>query len=215
MRTGSAWNANVTLRLLLAEDDIDIQRVARLALRRADFEVTVANNGIEALARAASARPDVILLDWMMPGLDGLELCRRVREQGGDYTYFIMLSSMATSGENLDQAISAGVDDFLAKPAKAGELKARLHVAERILRYATQVRQLQEIIPMCGYCKKMRDDKNYWSQVEEYLGEQTGTSISHGVCPDCYERVLVPQMKDMGLKAPPYPEAKRVAKQSA
>ncbi len=61
----------------------------------------------------------------------------------------------------------------------------------------------------------MRDDKNYWSQVEEYLGKQTGTSFSHGVCPDCYERVLVPQMKDMGLKAPPYPETKRVVPQSA
>ncbi len=203
------------MKILVVEDDRVAAAVLVAALRALGHEPLLAADGRAGWNQFLEAPTRVVISDWMMPGLDGLELCRRIREQGGDYTYFIMLSSMATSGENLDQAIGAGVDDFLAKPAKAGELKARLHVAERILGYATQVRQLQDIIPMCGYCKKMRDDKNYWSQVEEYLGKQTGTSISHGVCPDCYDRVLVPQMKDMGLKAPPYPEAKRVAPQSA
>ena len=203
------------MKILVVEDDRVAGMVLVAALRSLGHEPLLAADGRAGWNQFLDTPMRVVISDWMMPGLDGLELCRRIREQGGDYTYFIMLSSMATSGENLDQAITAGVDDFLAKPAKTGELKARLHVAERILSYATQVRQLQEIIPMCGYCKKMRDDKNYWSQVEEYLGKQTGTSISHGVCPDCYERVLVPQMKDMGLKAPPYPETKRVAQQSA
>ena len=136
-------------------------------------------------------------------------LRRRIRAQGGDYTYFILLSNQSATGENLDQAITAGVDDFLAKPAKVAELKARLHVAERILNYATQVRQLQEIIPICGYCRKLRDDENYWSQVEEYIGKQTGASFSHGVCPDCYDNVLVPQMQKLGVEPPPYPQVKR------
>ena len=100
----------------------------------------------------------LVFSDWKMPGLDGLELCRHIRERGGDYTYFILLSNLANSAENLDQAMEAGADDFLAKPAKPTELKARLRVAERILNYATQVRQLQGIIPVCGYCRKMRDD---------------------------------------------------------
>jgi response regulator RpfG family c-di-GMP phosphodiesterase len=138
-----------------------------------------------------------------------LELCRRIRAQRHDYTYFILLSNQATSGENLDQAMAAGVDDFLTKPAKPAELRARLHVAERILNYAIQVRQLQEILPICGYCRKIRDDQNYWSQVEEYFGKQAGVNFSHGVCPDCYNRVLVPQLKEMGAEAPPYPEPKK------
>jgi phosphoserine phosphatase RsbU/P len=58
----------------------------------------------------------------------------------------------------------------------------------------------------------MRDDKNYWSQVEEYIGKQTGSEFSHGVCPDCYERVLVPEMLKMGVEPPPHPEARRVTK---
>jgi hypothetical protein len=85
-------------------------------------------------------------------------------------------------------------------------------VAERILNYATQVRQLEQIIPICGYCRKLRDDQNYWSQVEEYIGKQTGSSFSHGVCPDCYDQVIVPQMKELGVEPPPYPQAKRVKK---
>ena len=154
----------------------------------------------------------LVISDWMMPEIDGLEFCRRVREQGGDYTYFILLSNLANSAENLDQAMAAGADDFLSKPVKPAELRARLRVAERILNYATQVRQLQQIIPICGYCRKLRDDHNYWSQVEEYIGKQTGSEFSHGVCPDCYERVLVPQMQKLGVEPPPYPQVTRVHK---
>jgi len=138
----------------------------------------------------------------LMPGLNGLDLCRRIRTRGGDYTYFILLSALESSGGNLEQAIEAGVDDFLHKPVKIDELKMRLHVAERILNYATQVKQLESFIPLCSYCKKVRDDKNYWSQIESYINTRTGSQFSHGVCPDCYDRVLVPQMIAAGVEPP-------------
>jgi sigma-B regulation protein RsbU (phosphoserine phosphatase) len=198
------------MKILVVEDDRVAATVLTTALRSLGHEPWLATDGNKGWLYFETEPTRVVISDWMMPGMDGLELCRRIRGHGGEYTYLIMLSSMGTGGGNLDQAMEAGVDDFLTKPVNQSELKARLHVASRILNYSTQVRQLQEIIPMCGYCKKMRDDQNYWSQVEEYLGKQTGTSFSHGVCPDCYDRVLVPQMRDMGLKAPPYPEAKRV-----
>ncbi len=203
------------MKILVVEDDRVAGAVLGAALRALGHEPMLASDGIVGWRQFEVAPTRVVISDWMMPGFDGLELCRRIRAHDSDYTYFIMLSSMAPGGGNLDLAIEAGVDDFLPKPVNQAELKARLHVAERILNFTTQVRQLQEIIPICGYCKKLRDDKNYWSQVEEYLGEQTGTSFSHGVCPDCYDRVLVPQMTGMGVKAPPYPEAKRVAQKSA
>ena len=104
------------------------------------------------------------------------------------------------------------MDDFLSKPVNPPELWSRLRVAERILNYATQVRQLQQFIPICGYCRKVRDDQNYWNQVEDYLSKQNGVSLSHGVCPECYERVMVPQMRKIGAEPPPYPDAKRVGK---
>ena len=78
----------------------------------------------------------------------------------------------------------------------------RLHVAERILNYSSQVQQLESFIPLCSYCKKVRDDKNYWSQIESYINTRTGSQFSHGVCPDCYDRVLVPQMIAAGVNPP-------------
>jgi hypothetical protein len=61
------------------------------------------------------------------------------------------------------------------------------------------VKQLQEFLPICGYCKKIRDDKRYWQRVEEYFGAQQGAKFSHGVCPDCYEREMAPQLRKLGL----------------
>ncbi len=200
------------MKILMVEDDPIAAVVLEASLKQLGHEVEVARDGTTGWQRFAAEPRRLVISDWMMPGLDGLELCRRIRAQGGDYTFFILLSNLSNTAENLDQAMEAGADDFLAKPVKPVELKARLRVAERILNYATQVRQLQEIIPICGYCKKMRDDKNYWSQVEEYIGKQAGSSFSHGVCPDCYERVLVPQLRQIGAVPPPYPEVKRVVK---
>ncbi|MEN9401596.1 MAG: Response regulator MprA [Verrucomicrobiota bacterium] len=200
------------MKILIVEDDAIAGAVLEASLKALGHEVELVVNGTDGWNRFRGETRRLVISDWKMPGLDGLELCRRIRERGGDYTYFILLSNLANSAENLDQAMAAGADDFLSKPVKTSELKARLHVAERILNYATQVRQLQEIIPICGYCRKMRDDKNYWSQVEEYISKQTGSEFSHGVCPDCYQRVLVPEMLKMGVEPPPHPEARRVTK---
>jgi len=197
------------MKILMVEDDPIASTVLQAALKSLGHEVTAATDGLAGWNRQATDPHRVVISDWMLPGLDGLELCRRIRAERGDYTYFILLSNLTTTGENLSQAIAAGVDDFLSKPAKTAELRARLHVAERILGYATQVRQLQQFLPICGYCRKIRDDRNYWSQVEEYLGKEAGVNFSHGVCPDCYNRVLVPQIKELGGEAPPYPEPER------
>jgi DNA-binding response OmpR family regulator len=200
------------MKIQIVEDDPIAATLLSASLKALGHEARLAGGGLEAWEQFKQEPTRVIVSDWMMPDLDGLELCRRIRGAGGEYTYFILLSNVSATGENLDQAMAAGVDDFLSKPAKVNELKARLHVAERILNYATQVRQLEEIIPICGYCRKLRDDRDYWSQVEEYIGRQTGSSFSHGVCPDCYDKVIVPQMKELGVEPPPYPHAKRVQK---
>jgi hypothetical protein len=102
------------------------------------------------------------------------------------------------------------VDDFLTKPLDFSELWTRLRVAQRILRYTTQVRQLEEMLPICSYCKKIRDDRNYWQQLESYIGERTGSDFSHSVCPDCYTQVLAPQLEQIKSTAPrPTPTIER------
>ncbi len=202
--------AGGALTILVAEDDAIASTVIEAALRRLGHEVVATPDGVEAWREFERSPVKVVVSDWKMPGMDGLELCRRIRARGGDYVYFILLSDLEASGENLERAVEAGVDDFLNKPVNTPELWSRLRVADRLLNYATQVRQLEQFIPICGYCRKLRDDQNYWGQIEEYFSKRSGVSVSHGVCPDCYDNVMVPELKKMGATPPPYPEVRRV-----
>lgn len=186
------------MKILAVEDDPVASAVLVQTLRRLGHEVVVAVDGEQALRILVSDPVRVVVSDWVMPDVDGLELCRRVRARlGEDYVYFILLTSQLPSEANQREAIEAGVDDFLQKPVVSQEIWMRLRVAERILRYATQVRQLEAFLPICGYCKKVRDDQNYWQQIEGYINARTGTDFSHSVCPDCYARVIMPELEQL------------------
>lgn len=187
------------MKILIVEDDPVAARLSEATLLQLGHETVVAADGEEAWSRLQGSGLRVVVSDWQMPRLDGLGLCRRIRACPGDYIYFILLTGRSATLENQQLAVEAGVDDFLAKPVNASELWVRLRVAERILKITTQVRQLESFLPICGYCKKIRDDKNYWQQIEQYVGQRTGTSFSHGVCPDCYDRMVKPQLAALGL----------------
>ncbi len=186
------------MRILAVEDDKIALMVIRQALIRLGHEVLEARDGREAWKILQKEPVRVIVSDWEMPEADGLELCRRIRKRtNSEYVYFILLTARDASEENQQSAMDAGVDDFLSKPLDQLELRMRLRVAERILLYTTQVRQLEELLPICSYCKKIRDDQNYWQQMEGYIKERTGTEFSHSVCPDCYERVVIPELEQL------------------
>ena len=199
------------MKILAVEDDAVSRAVLRTALRRLKHDVIEAADGEEAWRKLQTEPVRVVVSDWMMPQSDGLDLCRRIRAQPGkDYTYFILLTSRDATEENQRAAADAGVDDFLTKPLDLAELWTRLRVAERILHYTTQVRQLEELLPICSYCKKIRDDQNYWQQMEGYINERTGSEFSHSVCPDCYTRVVLPELEKIQAafaaeRAPPTP----------
>jgi sigma-B regulation protein RsbU (phosphoserine phosphatase) len=186
------------VRILAVEDDKVALMVIRQALLRLGHEVLEARDGREAWKILQREPVRVIVSDWQMPEADGLELCRRIRKRtNSEYVYFILLTALDATEENQQSAMDAGVDDFLSKPLDLLELRMRLRVAERILRYTTQVRQLEELLPICSYCKKIRDDQNYWQQMEGYINERTGSEFSHSVCPDCYKRVVVPELEEI------------------
>ena len=200
------------MKVLAVEDDEVGRTVLRQALRTLGYTVVEAVDGEAAWTQLQGESVRIVVSDWMMPGLDGLELCRRIRARTGqDYTYFILVTARDASSQNQRTAMEAGVDDFLSKPIDMQELWMRLHVAERILRYTTRVRQLEQLLPICSYCKKVRDDHNYWQQIENYIKDRTGSEFSHSVCPDCYQRIVVPDLKNV-LQAVPQasPKVERV-----
>ena len=186
------------VKILVIEDDAVARAILRQALLRLGHDVLEAGDGEAAWTLLQQEPVRVIVSDWMMPGLDGLELCRRLRaRRQAEYVYFILLTANTADPANRTAAADAGVDDFLTKPMDFEELWTRLRVAERILRYATQVRQLEELLPICSYCKKIRDDQNYWQQMEGYINKHTGSEFSHSVCPDCYQRVVIPELEQL------------------
>ncbi len=177
------------MKILIAEDDPVSVKILQFTLQHYGHEVVVATSGTEAWTVFDADPVRVIVSDWMMPGLNGLELCRKVRERAKtDYTYFILLTAINTGRDNLREAMDAGIDDFLAKPLDREAILMRLRVAERILEFTTQIRVLKELIPICMYCKKVRDDSNYWDQVENYIHHHTGSNFSHGICPTCFDQ---------------------------
>lgn len=192
------------MKILAVEDDAVSRAVLRQALHRLNHDVIEAADGVQAWETLQTEPVRVVVSDWMMPRSDGLDLCRRIRAgRGKDSTYFILLTSRDATEENQRAAADAGVDDFLTKPLDLPELWTRLRVAERILVYTTQVRQLEELLPICSYCKKIRDDQNYWQQLEGYINERTGSEFSHSVCPDCYTSVMVPQLEEIKAATAP------------
>ena len=189
------------MKILIAEDDFVSVKVLQLTLEHEGHEVVIASNGEQAWAIHDADPVRVIVSDWMMPGMDGLDLCRKIRARPRtDYTYFILLTAIHTGRENMRMAMAAGVDDFLSKPLDREVISMRLRVADRILEYTRQIRILKDLLPICMYCKRIRDDSNYWQQVESYIHEHTGSNFSHGICPDCFSHEFgAPPASRIGL----------------
>jgi sigma-B regulation protein RsbU (phosphoserine phosphatase) len=195
------------MKVLMVEDDPVARVVLQASLVALGYEVIAAPNGDAAWQLLAHDPIRVIVSDWDMPKMDGLELCRRVRDRQAEYVYFILLTNLSATDENQESALGAGVDDFLTKPVNPRELKMRLHVAERILGFTAHIEKLESFIPICSYCKKVRDDQSYWQQIETYINQRTGSEFSHSVCPDCYQSQIVPQLKALGITNIPPPRA--------
>jgi len=193
------------MKILIAEDDPVSVKILQFTLQHYGHEVVTAASGTEAWESFDRDPVRVIVSDWMMPGLDGLEFCQKIRQRPKtDYTYFILLTANNTGRDNLRKAMDAGIDDFLAKPLDREAIMMRLRVAERILEFTTQIRELKDLIPICMYCKRVRNDTDYWDQVETFMHAHTGSTFSHGCCPDCFTKQMG-GMDRVGLNITPLP----------
>jgi phosphoserine phosphatase RsbU/P len=192
--------------VLVADDEVIFRRMVRGALARAGHEVVEAADGDEAWHRLTVAPdpPLLAILDWMMPGIDGSELCRRLRLQEGGAARYVILLTSRDRREDVVNGLDAGADDYLTKPFDADELRARVHAGQRILglqqaladrvaaleQALAQVTQLEGLLPICAWCHKVRDDGNYWKSVERYVSERSTARFTHTICPGCRATVM-------------------------
>jgi DNA-binding response OmpR family regulator len=193
------------MRALIADDDRFTAMVLKSTLERWGLEPVVVADGTAAWETLQSD-PTIVMaiLDWMMPGADGPELCRQIRGRPALAHLYVLLLTARDGHADLVAALDAGADDFLTKPFDPEELRARVQVglrvhalqaklAERVAeleKALSQVKQLHGLLPICSYCKKVRNDHDYWEQVDHYVTQHTDVKFSHGICPACYETVI-------------------------
>ena len=190
------------MRILIADDDRMSTMMLGRTLEQWGFEVVVVHDGAAAWERIAGAAPPaLVIVDWMMPGLDGIELCRRIRATALRSPVYVILLTARTSRQDLVAGLEAGADDYLTKPFDPDELRARIHVGQRTLGLIANIKQLSGLLPICSYCKRIRGDHDYWEQVESYITEHTDALFSHGICPSCLEKA----MHDLDTPAVPSP----------
>jgi sigma-B regulation protein RsbU (phosphoserine phosphatase) len=170
-------------------------------LEQLGHQVIPATNGMEALSIFQDDPVNIVISDWHMPQMDGIELCQAIRTvHKMGYTYFVLISATPLDVEKYAEATAQGIDDFLVKPIRPQEIAIRLLVAERIIKFTTEIKQLKTLLPICSYCKKIRNDNNYWKQIETYISETTGSFFSHGICPTCYEDIVKPELAQYAHK---------------
>ena len=191
------------MKVLLAEDDSVSRRILAAQLTRLEYEVEEAEDGLVAWTAFQRSKPDMVITDWMMPNVDGPELCRRIRScAASSYTYIIILTAIDRKHGYLE-GMEAGADDFVTKPSNFVELTARLKVAQRILSLQKHVSKLEGLLPICPKCKKIRTPQQRWEPVESFIMKRTDALFSHGICPDCYEKLMKPQLDEIRKKGGP------------
>ena len=175
------------MRVLVAEDN----PIARAALEKqlgswGYAVISVADGEAAWHVLGGPDPPRLAIIDWGLPGVDGLEVCRRVRQAATDEPPYLIVLTGRGSLEDIVAGLESGADEYLTKPVEPAELQARLAERVRELEAARdRERHLQGLLPICAWCKKIRNDRNYWQRVEEYLGEHADVRFSHGICPDC------------------------------
>ncbi|HTY11170.1 MAG TPA: response regulator [Bacteroidota bacterium] len=185
------------MKILVVDDDVVSQLLITEQLQSLNYEVSVASDGKEAWSVYQAKNPRIVITDWMMPQVDGLELTRMIRSENRNaYTFIIFLTVLRGKGSYLE-AMKAGADDVLTKPFDSEQLAARLQVAERILNMQHEIRQLQSILPICSYCRRIRQDDDTWVSIEKHIKQKTDTSFSHGICPDCYHSHVKPAIEKL------------------
>ncbi len=200
---------------VLVADDHDVNRKLLNAIfTKAGYDVVQASNGLEALEILKSATTPVVgLIDWEMPEMEGIEVCRQARALNPTVPLFLIVVTVRDSKQDVVAGLEAGANDYVTKPFDQTELLARVKIGAQMVELQqaltqhvqelevalVNVKQLSGLLPICSYCKKIRDDQNYWERVEAYVTRHSEAQFSHSICPQCYEEIVKPEMLRLGI----------------
>lgn len=190
--------------LILIVDDIPANlQVLGNILSQESYEIALAVNGRQALTLVENTHPDLILLDVVMPELDGFQVCRSLKSNDETKDIPVIFLTAKNEAENVVRGFELGAVDYLTKPFNASELLARVrtHINLKLakdhqskllfqLRHTIeQAKVLSGLIPICAHCKSIRDDKGYWNRVESFIEMNSDVQFSHGICTDCVKEL--------------------------
>ena len=188
------------MKILIAEDDIVSRLMLESIIKKWSFEVISVDNGLKAWEILNQAEvPPIALLDWEMPGIDGLELCKKIKFLDRKNPTYVILLTGRNSKKDVVIGLQAGADDYITKPFDNNELLARINVAGRLVETQCtlnkkvkeleealeHVKTLQGIIPICMHCHSIRNDHSAWDRLEAYIEENSDAQFSHSICPTC------------------------------
>jgi AmiR/NasT family two-component response regulator len=189
------------LRVLVAEDDFLVAEMVKGQLQQLGHQVVaVAENGHLAAEKTRDLRPDVIIMDINMPDMDGIDGMRLIQKH---FPTPVVIMTAYESEDLLEKATAAGAGAYLVKPSSVAEIDRAITIA--VARFSdimelrkvngelrealAKVKTLSGLLPVCVHCRKIRDDKGYWSDVETYLAANTGADVSRCLCPDCMKKI--------------------------
>lgn len=173
---------NKTPLILIVDDNPQNVQFLGNLLRGKGYQLGIAFNGVEALKFLDESLPDLILLDIMMPEMDGLEFCKKLKSNKNLSHIPVIFLTAKSEPEDIVKGFEAGGVDYVTKPFINAELLARVKTH-------LEISYLKNLIPICASCRKVRDDKGLWNQIEHYIEKHTNTLFSHGICDECAEEL--------------------------
>lgn len=202
---------------MVADDSYSSRELLKLILTRNGYDSYLLEDGEQVLMMIEKIKPDIILMDVLMPKLDGFEVCKRLKKMPNIKRIPVIFITSLDNTEDITSGFENGGVDYITQPFQPAELLARLkthlelknskdrllktivklkktkrvliNMIKRVQKAKREIKTLTGLIPICASCKNIRDDKGYWNRIETYISSRTQAQFSHGLCPDCMKKL--------------------------
>jgi PleD family two-component response regulator len=201
---------NMSEKVLIADDDSANLMILKSLISKWGYEVITAKDGTLAMQILLSDdHPRLVILDWLMPGLDGIEVCKRVRKTPRIEPIYIIFLTSLSRDEDIIEGMKAGADDYITKPCRHVELQWRLKTGAKILdlrkklayrsqqleNVKSEIKLLQGLLPICACCKKVRGDSDYLQKVRAYMAGRPEARFDNCICSSCFNELVEPEIE--------------------